>query len=301
MSLSFCSKIEWNLAGGATWGWWDVWGCKNWLKKKKQPWCKKKKNSQLEKRTISRVDSLWVWDIFLPASQVDLHLLFDMPVLSQNAIHSVRRQPGEHVYVCFRLLAYTRLRRASKGLLSYTTLRPVGSAMYGTTETFLCASHPPPACTRLRALRGSHAPRRRGSDQLKKHWHLYLAAWRLIFRECCTPNVPYLIFFHVAMASKIRNRCLCSALSNHGRRVIVLLNTVHFSEIGQKCSFEISNSSQTTDFSPFWKHNMAGWGKKTTLFVLASKDWVYLYSRFIGQRHTGTQSQPRCSDACAEN
>lgn len=227
--------------------------------------------------------------------------LFDMPVLSQNAIHSVRRQPGEHVYVCFRLLAYTRLRRASKGLLSYTTLRPVGCAMYGTTETFLCASHPPPACTRLRALRGSHAPRRRGSDQLKKHWHLYLAAWCLIFRECCTPNVPYLIFFHVAMASKIRNRCLCSALSNHGRRVIVLLNTVHFSEIGQKCSFEISNSSQTTDFSPFWKHNMAGWGKKTMLFVLTSKDWVYLYSRFIGQRHTGTQSQPRCSDACAEN
>lgn len=38
---------------------------------------------------------------------------------------------------------------------------------------------------------------------------------------------------------------------NHGRRVIVLLNTVHFSEIGQKCSIEISNSSQTTDFSLF--------------------------------------------------
>lgn len=47
-------------AGGDVWGWM----CKNWLRKATLM----QKNSQLEACTISALDSIWVRDIFLPAS-----------------------------------------------------------------------------------------------------------------------------------------------------------------------------------------------------------------------------------------
>lgn len=44
---------------------------------------------------------------------------------------------------------------------------------------------------------------------------------------------PALISHRLSVASKITDRCLCSDLSKHGRGVIVLLNTAHFSATGQ--------------------------------------------------------------------
>lgn len=176
--------------------------------------------------------------------------------------------------VCTFAPTLVRARRFSvspRACFSYTALNQVGSAIYSIIETFLRASCPPTARTQLRALRGSHAPKRNGSVSVKEALNTFFLFWQLaIFfkKECCSwkgsftlpsPLSPLLQLQLIAISAQP-----CPIV---WRGAIVLLNLVHFSEIGQKCGFEIQTVHKLLNSPPAEK-TQNGWARKMMLFVL---------------------------------
>lgn len=112
----------------------------------------------LKHHTISRRDLIWVWDIFLHASEADLHLVFDIRFFFSLKLKQNWAGKGSTwracAWVCFHLDAYIRFQQVSQGLF-YILPWTKWALLYihSRAETFPRASCPPTACTQIKCSR----------------------------------------------------------------------------------------------------------------------------------------------------